>query len=63
MMQDHIYEIWTNKIMTKYRKDLINGKRNNNPCTSCNAEGTILGINHAKKWAELYKLEDKSLII
>jgi radical SAM protein with 4Fe4S-binding SPASM domain len=63
MMQEHIFEIWTNKIITKFRKDLINGKRTNSPCDSCNAEGTILGINHAKKWAEIYGLENKNLII
>ena len=26
MMQEHIFDIWTSKIMTKYRKDLICGK-------------------------------------
>ena len=40
--------------MNKYRKDLISGKRNNNPCKVCNAEGTLLGIKHAKKWKEIY---------
>ena len=54
MMQEHIFEIWDGKIMNKYRKDLINGKRNNNPCKVCNAEGTLLGIKHAKKWKEIY---------
>ena len=63
MMQDHIFKIWTNKIITKFRKNLLNGKRIDNPCNSCNAEGTILGINHAKKWAEAYKLENTNLIL
>ena len=54
MMQEHIFEIWDGKIMNKYRKDLISGKRNNNPCKVCNAEGTLLGIKHAKKWKEIY---------
>ena len=36
--------------MTKYRKDLIYGKRDNSPCTLCNAEGTVLGKNHANNW-------------
>ena len=59
MMQEHIFDIWTNKIMTKYRKNLINGKRDDSPCSMCNAEGTILGKNHANEWANVYS--DKSL--
>ena len=55
MMQEHIFDIWTNNIMTKFRKNLLNGERKDNPCSSCNAEGTILGKNHAKKWREVYK--------
>ena len=53
MMQEHIFDIWDGKIMNKYRKDLINGKRINSPCTSCNAEGTILGKKHANARALL----------
>jgi len=56
MMQENIFDIWTNKIITKYRKNLLNGKRVDNPCNTCNAEGTILGKNHAKKWKEVYNL-------
>lgn len=55
MMQEHIFDIWDGKIMNKYRKDLINGKRVNSPCTLCNAEGTILGKKHASAWAQVYK--------
>ena len=54
MMQEHIFDIWSGKIMEKYRKDLIDGKRINNPCTLCNAEGTVLGKNHANAWAKTY---------
>ena len=54
MMQEHIFDIWTSKIMSKFRKDLIKGKRNKNPCTLCNAEGTILGKNHANEWVKTY---------
>ena len=56
MMQDGIFEIWNSKIIKKYRSDLLKGNRNNNPCNSCNAQGTLLGINHAKKWREIYKI-------
>jgi len=55
MMQEEIFDIWTSKIMKKYRIDLLKGKRSNNPCNSCNAQGTLLGINHAQKWREIYK--------
>ena len=54
MMQEHVFEIWTNNIMSKFRKNLIEGKRINSPCTLCNAEGTILGKNHANAWAKSY---------
>ena len=54
MMQEHIFDIWTNKIMTKYRKDLMNGKRIQSPCTLCNAEGTIHGKKHAQAWYKFY---------
>jgi radical SAM protein with 4Fe4S-binding SPASM domain len=56
MMQEDLFEIWTSKIMKKYRIDLLNGKRINNPCNSCNAQGTLLGVNHAKLWREIYKI-------
>ena len=55
MMQEEIFDIWTSKIMKKYRIDLLDGKRCNNPCKTCNAQGTLLGINHAQKWREIYK--------
>ena len=55
MMQEEVFDIWTSKIMKKYRVDLLKGKRCNNPCNSCNAQGTLLGVNHAQKWREIYK--------
>jgi EPS-associated MarR family transcriptional regulator len=54
VMQEHIFEIWDSKIMNKYRKNLIYGKRSDSPCTLCNAEGTVLGIKHAKAWSKIY---------
>ena len=56
IMQEEIYAIWNSKILKKYRIDLLKGKRCNNPCSSCNAQGTLLGINHAQKWREIYKV-------
>ena len=54
MMQESIFSIWTGKIMTKYRKELLDGKRKSSPCNSCNAEGTLLGKIHAKEWKRVY---------
>jgi radical SAM protein with 4Fe4S-binding SPASM domain len=54
MMQENIFEIWTSKVLTKFRKNLLDGNRCDNPCSTCNAEGTILGKNHAKAWSEIY---------
>lgn len=54
VMQQDIYEIWTGKILTKYRKNLLKGLRCLNPCLSCNADGKLLGKNHAKAWKEIY---------
>lgn len=54
MMQESIFNIWIGKIMTKYRKNLLNGKRCESPCKECNADGTLLGYKHAKIWNEIY---------
>ena len=56
MLQETISEIWTGKIISKFRKNLIKGNRCDKPCTKCNADGTLLGKNHAEKWRSLYKI-------
>jgi radical SAM protein with 4Fe4S-binding SPASM domain len=55
IMQEKIFEIWVGKIFTKYRKELLKGSRKLNPCNNCNANGTLLGQNHAKIWRSIYK--------
>jgi radical SAM protein with 4Fe4S-binding SPASM domain len=55
IMQESVFGIWSGKIFEKYRKSLLKGKRNLNPCNSCNAQGTLLGQSHAKIWREMYK--------
>jgi radical SAM protein with 4Fe4S-binding SPASM domain len=55
MMQQNIFDIWSGPIFDKYRKNLLKGKRINKPCSNCNAQGTLLGQNHAKIWREIYK--------
>tara|TARA_B100001057_G_scaffold478567_1_gene549166 strand:- start:157 stop:1026 length:870 start_codon:yes stop_codon:yes gene_type:complete len=54
IMQESMFEVWTGKIMTKYRKNLLKGKRCDSPCKECNADGTLLGYKHAKIWNEIY---------
>jgi radical SAM protein with 4Fe4S-binding SPASM domain len=56
IMQETVFDIWTGKTITAYRKNLISGKRCSGPCKSCNADGTLLGKNHTKKWKEIYNI-------
>ena len=51
------FEIWIGKTITQYRKNLLNGKRCNSPCTECNAEGTVLGYKHADAWRKIYNIK------
>jgi len=56
MMQEDIFEIWKGNHITKFRKNLLNGKRCDKPCSDCNADGTLLGKNHAEIWRSIYKI-------
>ena len=56
IMQESIYEIWIGKTLSKFRKNLLLGKRCNNPCIKCNADGTLLGKKHAEDWKNIYKI-------
>ena len=57
MMLENFFDIWVGSTITKYRKNLLNGKRCNSPCTECNAEGTVLGYKHADAWKKVYNLK------
>ena len=59
-MLDNLFKIWTDKYVSKYRKNLLEGKRCNSPCTECNAEGTVLGYKHAEAWRKIYKLNEQN---
>ncbi len=59
IMLENFFDIWKDSTITKYRKNLLEGKRCNSPCTECNAEGTVLGSKHAKAWRKIYKINDK----
>ena len=56
MMQEEIIDIWKGNHMTKFRKNLLDGKRCEKPCSDCNADGTLLGKNHAEIWRSIYKI-------
>jgi len=56
MMQKNLFSIWTDKIIERYRKKLLQGDRDISPCNKCNAEGTILGKNHASAWSKIYSI-------
>ena len=53
--KQHILNIWNSEILKKFRNDLVNGKRINNPCKNCNAFGLMHGSNHSKAWQKYYK--------
>ena len=55
VMQESIFEVWTGKMISNFRKNLLKGKRCSLPCSNCNADGTLLGKNHAKAWNKIYK--------
>ena len=56
VMQNTIYEIWIGKNLSKFRKNLLLGKRCSSPCNSCNADGKLLGKNHAMVWKNIYRI-------
>lgn len=56
IMQETIFKIWIGKTLTKYRKNLLLGKRCLSPCVDCNADGTLLGKKHAQLWKKIYKI-------
>ena len=57
IMMENFFDIWKDSTITKYRKNLLEGKRCNSPCTECNAEGTVLGSKHAAAWKKIYKIK------
>tara|TARA_B100000941_G_C28488984_1_gene546718 strand:- start:932 stop:1810 length:879 start_codon:yes stop_codon:yes gene_type:complete len=50
LMQTDFFEIWKGKFLSKYRKELLNGKRSLSPCNVCNVDGTVYGIKHFDAW-------------
>ena len=59
VMQEHFFEVWSGKIMNKYRTKHLTEKRDISPCNKCNAEGKIHGHKHAKVWHNKLKIFNK----
>ena len=53
IMQTEIFDIWNGPILSKYRRRLLSGKRDLNPCNQCNADGMVYGEKHYKAWEKL----------
>ena len=45
-----LVDIWTDAKLTEFRNKLKNGDRSLSPCSNCNANGQVFGVNHASKW-------------
>ena len=56
LMQKDFFEIWNGNIMKKYRKMLLNGKRESQPCATCNCNGRVHGSKHHLAWKNLYNI-------
>ena len=50
MKKNNVVDIWNGKLLSKYRKKLLNGDRSLNPCNKCNADGTVYGEKHYFAW-------------
>ncbi len=59
VMQDHFFEVWSGKILNKYREKHLTEKRDISPCNKCNADGKIHGHKHAKVWHNKLKIFNK----
>ncbi|PLY10507.1 MAG: hypothetical protein C0626_05900 [Arcobacter sp.] len=55
LMLNSVYEVWTSKILKKYRTHLSNCKRDLPPCNTCDADGTLHGEQYAKIWKKYYE--------
>ena len=47
-----LIEIWMDARLTEYRSRLKKGERSLSPCSNCNANGRVFGLNHAKSWSK-----------
>ena len=45
-----LVDIWTDAKLMEFRNKLKNGERSLSPCSNCNANGRVFGLNHANAW-------------
>jgi len=45
-----LLDIWKDAKLMEFRNKLKNGERSLSPCSNCNANGRIFGLNHANAW-------------
>jgi len=45
-----LVDIWTDAKLMEFRNKLKNGERSLSPCSNCNANGQVFGVNHANAW-------------
>jgi radical SAM protein with 4Fe4S-binding SPASM domain len=50
-----ILDVWTSSALHKRRMQLIEGRRCESPCGSCNTDGQLHGFRHAPAWLEAKK--------
>ena len=53
IMQSDIFDIWKGPVLSKYRRKLLGGDRNLNPCNQCNADGMVYGNSHYNAWDKI----------
>lgn len=47
---ESMFDVWTSKRMMKRRMQLMAGRREEHPCSSCNTDGTLHGSFHKDAW-------------
>ena len=45
-----LIDIWTDAKLMEFRNKLKNGERSLSPCSNCNVNGRVFGLNHADAW-------------
>lgn len=57
VMEKHLLEIWNDDSLTNYRLQLMNKDRNMQPCTFCDIDGTIFGVDSFKFYENHFNRE------
>ncbi len=56
IMQKDVFDIWKGPILSKFRRELLNGERKSNPCNQCNADGEVYGEKHYSAWKKSFSI-------